>query len=417
VAVRAPQLYSTLRSFCLGAFAFFTRELEGGADLPFAFDEHPTRNGPALYEYRPLVRDYVESRGGRVFALTDTSLALEELRREPAAAIFARAHAGARMGAEQALFRAVLLPLVADTAEACGGFDWDDSAFDRAYAGLEQTLFGDERRYAAVAPLVGLEAGGAVELGGGVRVRPAAENELRASWPDGARLAPADFGRETDRMCVLELELALPAGGTTAPDAPGELADAITALRLATAGPIAAGPVLFERLDWRPYGIRPVLPIAATPPPGPPTRLDSFRGELARALRERLLRADADPELAEALDRWELSLFQADPFRSEQLRAALESLLGRGDGLWAASVRASVLLGETARERGECLNALRGLESARADPAAAEAVRRALVETVTHGERQRLIAALDESLLGVRPRPSGASALQAAVAS
>jgi hypothetical protein len=175
--------------------------------------------------------------------------------------------------------------------------------------------------------------------------------------------------------------------------------------------------VLFERLDWRPYGIRPVLPIAATQPPGPPTRLDSFRGELARALRERLLRADADPDLAEALDRWELSLFQADPFRSEQLRAALESLLGRGDGLWAASVRASVLLGETARERGECLNALRGLEAARADPAAAEAVRRTLVETVTHGERQQLIAALDESLLGVRPRPSGASALQAAVAS
>jgi hypothetical protein len=417
VGVRAPQLYSTLRGFCLGAFAFCTRDLESGADLPFAFEEHASRNGPALYEYRPLVRDYVESRAGRLFALTDTAIALEELRREPAAAIFARAHAGARMGADQALFRAVLLPLAADAAEACGGFDWDDSAFDRAYAGLEQTLFGDERRYAAVAPLVGIEAGGVIDLGGGIRVRPAADNELRASWPDGARLAPPDFGRETDRMCVLELEQPLPAGGVTAPDSPGELADAITALRLATAGPIAAGPVIFERLDWRPYGIRPVLPIAATQPPGPPTRLDSFRGELARALRERLLGADADPELAEALDRWELSLFQADPFRSEQLRAALESLLGRGDGLWAASVRASVLLGDTARERGEHLNALRGLESARAEPAAAETVRRALLETVTHGERQRLIAALDESLLGVRPRPSGTSAVQAAVAS
>jgi hypothetical protein len=417
VGLRAPQLYSTLRGFCLGAFAFLTRELQAGADLPFAFEEHTSRDGPALYEYRPLVRDYVESRAGRLFALTDARLALEELRREPAAAIFARAHAGARMGADQALFRAVLLPLVADTAEACGGFDWDDAAFDRAYAGLEQTLFGDERRYAAVAPLVGIEAGGPIELGGGIRVRPAADGELRASWPDGARLAPPDFGREPDRMCVLELEQALPAGGASPPDAPGELADAITALRLATAGPIAAGPVLFERLDWRPYGIRPVLPIAATQPPGPPTRLDSFRGELARALRERLLGADADPELAEALDRWELSLFQGDPFRSEQLRAALESLLGRGDGLWAASLRASVLLGETARERAEHLNALRGLGSARADAAAADAVRRALVETITHGERLRLVAALDESLLGVRPRPSGTAAVHTAIAS
>jgi hypothetical protein len=410
--MRAPQLYSALRGFCLGAFAYLTRELASGEELPFAFEEHASRDGPAFYEYRPLTRDYVESRAGRLFALTDTGLALDELRREPAAAIFARAHAGSRMGADQTLFRAVLLPLVADTAEACGGFDWDDAAFDRAYAALEQTLFGDQRRYAAVAPLVGIEAGGPVDLGGGVRVRRVADNELRASWPDGARLAPADFGREADRMCVLELEHDLPAGGATAPDAPGELADAVTALRLATAGPISAGPVIFERLDWRPYGIRPVLPIAATQPPGEPTRLDAFRGGLAKALRARLPAADADTELAEALDRWELSLFQGDPFRSEQLRSALESLLGRGDGLWASALRAGVLLGETGRERAELLVALRALGSARTPPAAADAVRRCLVETLTHGDRAALIGALDESLLGVRARP-GSFAAQA----
>ncbi len=132
--MRAPQLHSSLHGFCLGAFAYLTRELASGDELPFAFDTHATRNGPSFYEYRPLTRDYVESRSGRLFALSDTGLALDELRREPAAAIFARAHAGSKMGADQALFRAVLLPLVADTADACGGFDWDDTAFDRAYA-------------------------------------------------------------------------------------------------------------------------------------------------------------------------------------------------------------------------------------------------------------------------------------------
>jgi hypothetical protein len=412
VGVRAPQLHSSLRGFCLGAFAYLTRELAEGTDLPFAFEEHSSSGGPSFYEYRPLTRDFVESRAGRLFALTDAGLALEELRREPAAAIFARAHAGSKMGAEQALFRAVLLPLVGDTAEACGGFDWDDAAFERAYAGLEQTLFGAERRYAAVAPLVGLEAGAAVELGGGVRVRLAVDNELRSSWPDGARLAPENFGREPDRMCVIELEHALPAGGSAPPDAPGELADAVTALRLATAGPIAAGPVIFERLDWRPYGIRPVLPIAATQPPGEPIRLDSFRGGLAKALHERLPSADADTELAEALDRWELSLFQGDPFRSEQLRSSLESLLGRGDGLWASALRAGVLLGETGRERAELLAALRALGSGRTPDTAADAVRRCVVETLTHGDRPALIGALDESLLGVRARP-GSFAAQA----
>jgi hypothetical protein len=403
--VRAPHLQSALRRFCLGGFAFFVREVDEGAEVQFVFEEHGSRDRPTLYEYRPLVRSFVDARGGRLLPLTDTAIALEALGREPAAGIYARAHAGAR--AEHALFRTVLLPLLADVAEACGGFDWDDEAFDRAYGALEQSLFGEERAYAAVAPLIGLEAGGIVELAGGLRVRHAAEGELAAHWPDAARLAPESFGREPDRMCVLELERPLSSDGAEPPDAPGEIADAVTALRLATAGPIAAGPVLFERLDWRPYGVRPVLPIAATQPPGEPTRLDSFRGGIARALRERLALADEDRELGEALDRWELSLFQDAPFRAEQLRSALESLLGGGDGSWAASLRAAMLLGETGREREACLTGLRLLGQGGAHEDGADLVRRALVETISRGDRLQLIGELDEALLGVRPRPAG----------
>ncbi len=398
--VRAPQLQSTLRRFCLGAFALFVREVQEGAEVQFLFEEHDAPGRPTLYEYRPLVRSFVEARGGRLLPLTDTAIALEALGREPAAAIYARAHAGAR--AEHALFRTVLLPLLADVAEACGGFDWDDEAFDRAYAGLERSLFGEERAYAAIAPLVGLEAGGIVELGEGLRVRHAADGELRAHWPDAARLAPPSFGREPDRMCVLEVERALPPAGAEPPDAPGEIADAVTALRLATAGAIAAGPVLFERLDWRPFGVRPVLPISATPPPGEATRLDSFRGGIARALCEKLATADGDRELGEALDRWELSLFQEAPFRAEQLRSALDALLGNGDGLWAAALRASLLLGETGRERAACLAALSRESGSGSDTA--DLVRRAMVETIGHGDRLKLIAELDESALGIRPR-------------
>ena len=154
---------------------------------------------------------------------------------------------------------------------------------------------------------------------------------------------------------MLELERDLRRGDAEAPDAPGEIADAVTALRLATAGPVAAGPVLFERLDWRPYAIRPVLPIAAAQPSGEPIRLDVVRAALARDLLERLGSADEDPDLGEALDRWELSLFQTDPFRSEQLRASLAALLGGGDGLATAALRAALLLGESGRERAALL--------------------------------------------------------------
>jgi hypothetical protein len=212
-------------------------------------------------------------------------------------------------------------------------------------------------------------------------------------WPEAAGLLPRDFGREPDRICVLELERSLGSGADEVPDAPGELADAVTAIRLATSAPVAAGPVLFERLDWRPYGIRPVLPIAATAPPGEPTRLDPFRASVASDVRVRLGSADDDVRLGEALDRWELALFQSEPFRGEQLRHALEAALGEGDGLWAAAMRGAALLGATPRERSGLAEKLR-------EPTC-ELVRRLLVAVLLHGDRLALVHDLDEALLGV----------------
>jgi hypothetical protein len=180
---------------------------------------------------------------------------------------------------------------------------------------------------------------------------------------------------------------------------------------------VAAGPVLFERLDWRPLAIRPVLPIAAAQPGGGEIRLDQVRGQLARDLLGRLAAADEDPDLGEALDRYELSSFQTQPFRSEQLREALVALLGGGDGVWAAAVRAALLIGESGHERAQLLQRLRALaagESAASDTH--EVVRKALVEALMHGDRAGLVSSLDEALLGIRPRPSGYFAARAAAA-
>src|SRR6476646_9478036 len=323
--MRSPHLHDTLRRFCLGAFAVFTRDLEDGRELPFAFEEHGSYGRPTLYEYRPLV----------------------------------------------------------------GGFDWDDIAFARAYEELEGSLYGEGHSYGAVAPLVGLSVGTQIELGDGIRVRVAATGEVAAMWPEAAGLLPRNFGREPDRICVLEVERSLPGGAAEAPDAPGELADAVTAIRLATAAPVAAGPVIFERLDWRPYGIRPVLPIAATAPPGEPTRLDPFRASVASDVRLRLGDADDDARLGDALDRWELSLFQSEPFRGEQLRHALESALGEEDGAWAAAMRGAALLGATPQERADL----------------AEKLRQPSCELL-HEDRRGLGGELDETRLGSPARAS-----------
>ena len=392
--MRSPHLYDTLRRFCLGAFAAFHKDLETGADLPFAFEEHGSYGRPTLYEYRPLVRGFIEARAERLFARDDVRQAVADLQREPAARIFARAHEGVTPDEARALYRSVLVPLLVRTSEGCGGFDWDDSAFDRAFAELEQSLFGDGHAYGAVAPLIGISCGAQIELGNGIRVRAAATGELAAMWPEASGLLPREFGCEPDRLCVLELERALEGGADEVPDAPGELADTVTALRLATDAPVAAGPVLFERLDWRPYGIRPVLPIAATAPPGEPTRLDPFRASVAEKLRPHLALADDDAQLGDALDRWELSLFQDDPFRAEQLKHALDAALGDGQGMWAASMRAGALLGETAEERANLVE--------RFQTPTSDLVRRLLVAILLHGNRARLLHELDGALLGLR---------------
>jgi hypothetical protein len=398
VALRAPHLYQSLRAFCLAAFA-----AERGAELPFAFEEHPTRDGPSLYEYRPLVRTFVTEQAPTLRRLPDTRNAIDDLRREPAAAIFAHAHSGLGATDDDALFRTILLPTLAAVAERSGGFDWKDEAFEAAYAGIEQSLFGTARSYAAIAPLVGLSAGQPADLGGGIRVRAAVAGEVSGLWPEALGLMPPEFGRDYDRLCVLELSRELDASDAEPPDAAAELADAVSALRLATAGAIAAGPVVFERLDFRPLRISPLLPIAATKPLGDAIRLDVVRARLAADLRERLLLADDDRELGEALDRWELSLFADDPFRSGQVRDALVALLGGGHGAWAAAMRASVLLEEHTTER---IGLAAELQADDPGPVARDALRRALVETLLHGNRHGLVETLDETLLGLRPRPA-----------
>jgi hypothetical protein len=406
VQVRAPHLYPLLRGFALGAFVVLGRELEEGAELPFAFEEHVQRAGPALYELRPLVRAFIEEREADLRTREDATIALEELRREPAAAIFAQAHAGPRASEDDALFRTVLLGLLVSTAEACGGFDWDDEAFERAYAELESSLFGERRRYVAVAPVVGLSLPKPSELSETLHVRPFVPGELSAHWPETRGLLPAGFGREPDRMSVLELRCDLEAG-VPPPDAPSEIADAVSALRLTTSAALAAGPVLFELLDGRPFGIRPVLPIAATQPPGQSSRLDAFRAPIAVDVLAALGDADGDPELAEALDRWELGLFQNDPFRAEQLRGSLRALLGE---TWP--LRGTVLLEQDGASR-ELLHAeLAALAAGdETGPAVLDAVRRALVAALRAHDRDELIRSLDRELLGVERRP----ALRAAV--
>ena len=193
----------------------------------------------------------------RLFARDDVRQAVADLQREPAARIFARAHdTGTRRGARA-------LPLGARAARSCAPPKAAAASTGTTARSTARTRSSRSRstakaiRTARSRRSSASRAARTIELGDGIRVRAAAAGELAAMWPEASGLLPRDFGREPDRLCVLELERSLEKGASDVPDAPGELADAVTALRLATEAPVAAGPVLFERLDWRPYGIRP----------------------------------------------------------------------------------------------------------------------------------------------------------------
>jgi hypothetical protein len=405
---RAPHLHVAVRGFCLAAFAKLAPET-GGGEIPFVLDEH----GSGLYEYRPLIRDHVESRAFLLAELPDAEIALAELRREPAATIFGRAEG--EPSQRRALFRAILLPLVTRTAEACGGFDWEDGAFERIYAELERSLYGSNRAYGAVAPLVGLSVAGRVALGRGITVHASSAADLALRWPEAPDLLPLRFGEEAERSSVLELERELSAEDESQADAPAQLAAAVTALRLATGAPAAAGPVVLERLDRHPIGARPMPGLAATEPAGEPGRLDPWRGSLAGELLGHLGTSEGDAELVEAIERWELALFEDEPARSERLRESLVALLAGPDGLWAASMRAMLLLADRDRKRSGLVDRLRAL--ARGETGGvqvADDVRRAIVETLQHEDRAHLLTVLDEALLGLRPPPVGYFSARAA---
>jgi hypothetical protein len=348
-----PALHTPLRWFCLSAFG-----LLADAELKFAVDQRRFPDGSSFYEYRPLIAETVEAHAEEIARLGDVRSALHELAQEPAAHPF--------LG--DSGFERVLLPMLVRVAECCGSFDWSDAAFEQAYDELEDALFAARRSYEAVAPLLGVSTPVRIDLGGGFCV-----------VPDG-------------RAAVLELKGELTAGEDFDPAA--ELADAITALRLATGAAIALGPAFLERIHGRTAGRRPTLAISSTTPAGLPTRLDEFRGRLARDLLERFPRADADEALGEAVDLWELSLVEEPPAAGQLLSSGLTALLGGPDGSWAALVRASLLVAESPHERVELFARLRN------EPPDSELLRRALVQALLHGDRERLIERLDDTLLG-----------------
>ena len=398
-SVRAPHLHSALRGFCLGSFAFFGREIEEGAEIQFVFEEHGSRDRPTLYEYRPLVR--AVRRGARRTAAR------------------ARRHRDRARGAGPRACRGDLRPRSRRCSRRARPLPHRPAAAARGRGRVLRRVRLGRRR---LRPGLCEPRAVAVRRGAGLR---------------GDRAARRDRGgrdrRARRRVCACGMRptASSPRTGRTRPGSyPRASAARPTACACSSSSGLcprreasrpmrrARSPTRSPRFASRPAARSRPGRFSSSGSTGGPSacgpcyrsprrsRRASRPGSTSFAARSRVRcwpssgRPSDDRELGDALDRWELSLFQTAPFRAEQLRAALEALLGAGDGAWAASLRAAVLLGETGRERSEppstCCARLRdgvGGRTRQASSSAERSSRRSRAATGRARRRARRVAA------------------------
>ena len=306
-------------------------------EIPFVLERaQPDSRVPAARSATTSRRGRTRFASSRMRASRSTSCGGSRRRRSSPGA-----HAGPESSEDRALFRAILLPLLARTAEACGGFDWEDGAFERVYGELERSLFGTTALYPPSRRSSASRRGAPVELGHGIRVPRRRPTRLLHALARGAELLPPRFGLEPERTCVLELERELP-GEEERPPRRARPSSPTPSPRSGSRrrAPAAAGPVVFERLDWHPFGIR----AAAR------DRRDRARGRAdpARPVARAAWPAscwsgsgpEEDAELGEAVERWELRCSRTSRSARSGCGSAVAALLGGVDGLWAAAMRA-----------------------------------------------------------------------------
>ena len=236
--------------------------------------------GPSLYEYRPLVRGFVEEQAPTLRRLPDTRNAIDDLRREPAAAIFARAHAGiATTERRRALPHDP--PAAADrgprsAAAASTGTTRRSTSPTPTSSGRSSAR---RARTSRSRPLVGLSAGDDGRAGRGITLRPAVAGEISQLWPeahgpDAARVRPR-------RRPSARARARARARRPTRSSRPTRPASSRTRSPRSGSRPPARSPPGRSSSSGSTFGrcgSRRCLPIAATQPRGEATRLDELRG-------------------------------------------------------------------------------------------------------------------------------------------
>src|SRR5690349_1222296 len=89
-SLRRPEARRAVAFFVQAAFAHLHADVERGDEVEYALDARSGLRGPALYDYRPLFRRYVERRLQQLTRLPDYAAAVAALADDPAIVAAAR---------------------------------------------------------------------------------------------------------------------------------------------------------------------------------------------------------------------------------------------------------------------------------------------------------------------------------------
>lgn len=360
--VRNAGLYSALRRYVDAAFALMRADVAGGADVAFSVEPHQsTPNAQVLYEYRPLVEGFIRDRIQRISELSETIDAAEALATDPASNAFLRAGRADAVAQLTMVARdELMVPLLLSMAELHPDFMLDEQSLVAQYTRFEDVLYTEQRRYVAVTPVWGVRlTTGDLHIGEGVWLRTIDPEMFRMEWPEAAQLNWGDEAREGLPAAILQFErVVLPNDNEAALDPLLAINQTIAAIRALAGGSICAGPVVWERLDFRALAPRPVLAVAARRCGSLPSKIDAT---IAKSLPGALRRLSTDPDgpASQALERYQ---YAATSQGLSALRAIFDALIdiyADDREVMAAGLRIAVVVGASLPERQQFAAAMR----------------------------------------------------------
>lgn len=311
-SVRHLALHDTLFRYVESAATVLQAARECGEEMSFEVAEGPGRT--TLYEYRPLVAEFIDRHREEISQSAEFAVALSALRAVDGVDRYVREFVdGAPSAARHERAADAAVVFLKRLWEGSSDFAIDPDRLEERYRELESFCLASEAVCTIVAPVPGLgRITGPIEIGSGFEIRPGGSlDEL-----------PVELGSADDDRPLVVLVL------DRDPHAPLPIAPArlrfrrtVEALRLFKEGGVTLGPVAWGRIDdgrWTPFSTG-----ARGTPRGPGYSIDDAEAARFASFASHVGRLEERGDTA-----WAAARFVAGCERSTAVEGLTDHLLG-----------------------------------------------------------------------------------------